>query len=328
MAGNGLIPKISSLLCQASSLIKIAIGQFLNKKYEIIIVNMEANRLYPRLIKLVAMHINVIRTTIAVHSANLVGKLLDRSSPWLLKNISSLKVTLLNADKLKKITNDATSPIAFNSRILLMMITPIMLNIVAILNSLSRDSFVNCIIVPLRNSINFIVTQKVLCFKSTLLSALIIFNTSVANATPTNSLQKLVSSYERKYQIPNMLLWSVAKVESGINPLALNISGKTYSPKSKEEALRLLKSSMQQGISNIDIGLMQINFRFHGKNFKDVNEMLDIHKNIAYSAQLLCNLYKIHGGWREAVQHYHSSKAEYHLKYARKVLLSWLENYK
>ena len=81
---------------------------------------------------------------------------------------------------------------------------------------------------------------------------------------------------------------------------------------------------LDKGVTNIDIGLLQINWHFHGKNFADVSELLDINKNLDYAASFLRKLYKTHESWQKAVQHYHSAKPERHRKYSRKVLVAWI----
>ena len=140
-----------------------------------------------------------------------------------------------------------------------------------------------------------------------------------------SQLSKLVTTYEKKHNIPNKLLWSIAKIESGANQFALNIEGRPYNLGSRKEAMEILKSHLDKGIRNIDIGLMQINFHYHGEKFACISEMLDTENNIAYAASFLKGLYKKHGSWQEAVRHYHSTKPEYYRKYSRKVLLSWLK---
>ena len=64
---------------------------------------------------------------------------------------------------------------------------------------------------------------------------------------------------------------------------------------------------------------MQLNFRWHGKAFANLEEMLNPEKNIDYAARLLCSLYKKHGKWHSAVRHYHSAKDKHNMRYSRRV---------
>ena len=175
-----------------------------------------------------------------------------------------------------------------------------------------------------KNSIGLIVPQESNWFKQTILGMLLFLNVTSTYATTEQSISRVVANVERKYNIPRNLLLSVAKVESDVSPFAINIEGKSILAKSKEEAINIVQSYLDKGVTNIDIGLLQINWRFHGENFDDVSELLDINKNLDYAASFLKKLYKTHGSWRKAVQYYHSAKPEYHRKYARKVLIAWV----
>ncbi len=137
-------------------------------------------------------------------------------------------------------------------------------------------------------------------------------------------LQQLIDKTEEDYAIPKGLLSAIANVESGLKPYALNISGKTVVAKSKEEAVEIVRLYKDNGVTNIDLGIAQINLHYHGKNFGSISEMLEPKHNIEYAAKFLSKLYNQYGSWNKAVRHYHSARPEHHLKYSRKVLISWL----
>ena len=116
----------------------------------------------------------------------------------------------------------------------------------------------------------------------------------------------------------------IANVESNFKPYALNISGKTIVVSSKAEGKAIIEHYLQQGYQNIDVGVMQVNYHWHRKNFATLEEMLIPRLNIEYAAKLLSSLYKQYGSWSKAVRYYHSANPEHHLKYSRKILVSWL----
>ena len=120
------------------------------------------------------------------------------------------------------------------------------------------------------------------------------------------------------------MLQSIASVESGNKPYALNISGRTIFANSKEEAVEIVRLYQERGVTNIDLGLAQINLYWHGKHFSSISEMLEPKYNIEYAAKFLSQLYQRHGSWNKAVRYYHSANPQYHIKYSRKVLISWL----
>ena len=156
-----------------------------------------------------------------------------------------------------------------------------------------------------------------------LLLAILMVNFSFISCY-AQDLDELIDKTEAYYSIPSGLLKSIASVESGNKPYALNVSGKTIIASSKEEAARIVRLYQDVGITNIDLGLAQINLYWHGKHFSSISEMLEPKHNLEYAAKFLSGLYKKHGSWNKAVRHYHSANPQYHIKYSRKVLISWL----
>lgn len=140
----------------------------------------------------------------------------------------------------------------------------------------------------------------------------------------TEQVAELISLAEVKYQIPTGLLTAMAKIESSVRPYALNIGGRSLLNLSKREAATTARRQIDQGVTNIDIGVMQLNWRWHGNQFANVEEMLDVSINVGYAAKLLRVLYERHNDWHKAVRYYHSATEEHHRKYSRKVVLCWL----
>ncbi len=145
-----------------------------------------------------------------------------------------------------------------------------------------------------------------------------------APACFANDLLSLIAQAEDRYLIPRGLLLAISTIESNNRPYALNIAGSSVIAVSKQEAVAVALHHLDQGRNNIDLGVMQLNFYWHGKNFKNIEEMLTPLHNINYGAKFLSNLYQQHGSWQKAVRYYHSSKPEHHKQYSRKVLISWL----
>lgn len=141
----------------------------------------------------------------------------------------------------------------------------------------------------------------------------------------TGNIDELIDKTEQDYAIPSGLLKSIARVESGNKPYALNIVGRPTIVNSKEEAASIVKFSQNAGISNIDLGIAQVNLRWYGKHFSSISEMLEPKSNLEYAAKLLNELYCKHGSWCKTVRHYHSANPDYHRKYSRRVLIAWLK---
>jgi hypothetical protein len=94
---------------------------------------------------------------------------------------------------------------------------------------------------------------------------------------------------------------------------------------SREEALAKVRDLQAKGVTNIDVGCMQINLRYHPHAFEDLEAAFDPAKNAAYAGAHLRQLREDHKSWNKAVERYHSSnpercgayrKAVYQLKYA------------
>jgi hypothetical protein len=166
--------------------------------------------------------------------------------------------------------------------------------------------------------------------KFTCMIFLVLLCAHCANADETelmplkNELKRLIAEQEELNKIPSGLLLAIATVESGSEPYALNIQGKSVIGRNKTEAVNLIHEALAKGITNIDVGVMQLNVKWHRENFKSIEEMLEPKKNIEYAASFLLTLYKKYGDWHKAVRFYHSSMAEYHRKYSRKITLAWI----
>ena len=139
----------------------------------------------------------------------------------------------------------------------------------------------------------------------------------------------LTEKYGKIYNLPNKLLTSIALVESGIKksefkswPWTLNVSGKSMYFDSKLETLKYLKSNINLQKS-IDVGCMQINTRYHLKNFKDLSHLVEPEENVKYAAVYLLKLYKKYKSWNEAVSRYHSSIPKRKKNYLKKVYTYW-----
>lgn len=141
-----------------------------------------------------------------------------------------------------------------------------------------------------------------------------------------------------EYGVDFDLLQTISAVESGrwdnlqnryvAWPWTVNVKGKGYYYASRDEALDAIKKFQKQGINSIDVGCMQINLRFHGKEFSSVEDALDPLKNVKYSAKFLRSLYSRNGNnWEKAAQKYHSGNPKKGNAYTKK-LEKRFESYK
>jgi soluble lytic murein transglycosylase-like protein len=161
-----------------------------------------------------------------------------------------------------------------------------------------------------------------------LLAALLATAPGVARADDTALLCEAVAARAgAEAGLPPGLMPAIARVESGKGtsagrrawPWTLNQGGKgSYHP-SREAALTHLEGILATGTRNVDLGCMQLNWRWHGDAFPDAATMIDPVANTRYAAGFLRDLHARHGSWSLAIAHYHSNDPARGKAYAAKV---------
>lgn len=135
---------------------------------------------------------------------------------------------------------------------------------------------------------------------------------------------------EEKYHIQANLLQTIASVESGrwdekagrriAWPWTVHANGEGRYYKTRREAVAAVRALQQQGVTNIDVGCMQINLKYHGQAFSSLEEAFEPEKNVAYSAQFLRRLYqKNSGNWVKTAMQYHSRNNRKGLNYKKRL---------
>ena len=122
--------------------------------------------------------------------------------------------------------------------------------------------------------------------------------------------EKQMSVVSKKYDVPLGILYAIGLTETGykktLNPFALNIAGKSFFPKTENEAMQKFNEARSRGETQIDMGCMQINHYYHSGKFKSARQMLNPQKNVEYAALFLKALYKREGSWTLAAARYHA----------------------
>ncbi len=118
-----------------------------------------------------------------------------------------------------------------------------------------------------------------------------------------------------QYQMPAAVLYAAALTESGKTidrgvfrpwPWTLNVAGKAKRFATRKAACQELKTQLINGIQSIDIGIMQINWRWNHKRLRSPCQALSPYTNLHHGAALLRSAYLIKHSWSAAVGHYHS----------------------
>lgn len=164
--------------------------------------------------------------------------------------------------------------------------------------------------------------------RAVLFAALFFLSPLAAKADPTPQLcEALAAQAGAEAGLPAGLLPAIARVESGKRtgdgvrawPWTLNQGGKGSYHDSMDAALAHLNGILDAGIRNVDLGCMQLNWRWHSAAFPDAATMMDPLANTRYAAAFLRDLHARHGSWDRAVAHYHSTDPQRGTAYAARV---------
>jgi soluble lytic murein transglycosylase-like protein len=142
------------------------------------------------------------------------------------------------------------------------------------------------------------------------------------------------ASAARAHGIPADVFYAVALTESGKVvdgfrtrrpwPWTLNVGGKGYFYASRDDAHRALQRFLAEGKRSIDIGLMQVNWRWHRDKLGDPWRALDPDHNLHVGARILANCYQERGDRWDAVGCYHApNNPAFARRYSKTVAAHW-----
>jgi len=134
--------------------------------------------------------------------------------------------------------------------------------------------------------------------------------------------------------VPATVLYAVALAESGVGtdsngarrpwPWTLNVAGHPYVYPSRRAASQALDAFIARGQRWIDIGLMQVSWRFHRDKLGDARQALDPYHNLRVGAQILQECFERRGEWWAGVGCYHApanpARAQ---RYSSRVIGHW-----
>ncbi|OAI08783.1 transglycosylase [Methylomonas methanica] len=151
---------------------------------------------------------------------------------------------------------------------------------------------------------------------------------TAANAKLQNTLWGQVA---RRHRIDPYILYAVALTESRKNgeqncvmpwPWAINNAGNSFIPSSQQEAKALLNQMLDQGKRNIDVGIMQVNLRWHGHRVAKPEQLLIPSTNLEIGASVLSEaIQSVPGNLAHGIGRYYSWKNEpAAIQYGQKVI--------
>lgn len=162
-----------------------------------------------------------------------------------------------------------------------------------------------------------------------LVLSLLIAAPAAAQASDAPSCARLAAQAGSEAGLPDGLLPAISLVEAGRGdgkggiapwPWTLNEGGKGMYFDTREEALAHLEDAIARGVTNIDVGCMQLNWKWHSAGFPSPAEMIDPERNTRYAARFMVELQSRLGSWETAAAAYHSTDPDRGRNYLQKVL--------
>lgn len=101
-------------------------------------------------------------------------------------------------------------------------------------------------------------------------------------------------------------------------PWTVNMEGQGVWFDNEAQAQGFVFRHFRSGARSFDIGCFQINYKWHGHEFANIEAMFDPVQNTRYAARFLQELYGEHGDWTKAVGAYHSRTQKYAARYLKK----------
>ncbi|HXF90841.1 MAG TPA: hypothetical protein VNJ29_02810 [Candidatus Nitrosotenuis sp.] len=113
---------------------------------------------------------------------------------------------------------------------------------------------------------------------------------------PTQNLcGKPIKHIAKKLKIFPEVLWAVTATESSYRgapwPWSANLNGKSYYFRTKQQLKNFVKKISKHSRQNLDLGCMQLNYRYHRWKFKSLNDMIDPHQNMIFGSLYLYELF-------------------------------------
>ncbi len=156
-------------------------------------------------------------------------------------------------------------------------------------------------------------------------------------AKEAGTCARAIHIQEHRNAIPKGLLKALSFAESGrwytpsetgrgeilAWPWTVTSGGKGHYLPSRSDAVAFVKSLQADGVTNIDVGCMQINLKYHPDAFTNLERAFDPETNAAYAANFLRERFATSKSWLQAAGDYHSTTPALNEEYRRKIVKLW-----
>ena len=110
--------------------------------------------------------------------------------------------------------------------------------------------------------------------------------------------------------VNSRVLYGIAMNESARNgapwPWTINWNGQGFYFKTRHDAFAAARWLLAKGQRSFDIGLMQVNWKYHGHRFESLWDAFQPAINTRVAADIINENYRSTGTWSMAIRHYHS----------------------
>ena len=170
---------------------------------------------------------------------------------------------------------------------------------------------------PLKSRLESLAVQRLT------LIFLVLSSPSVAAATTEMVCDTAARQVAQETNVPLSVLRSITRTETGRArggqlqpwPWTVNMEGKGHWFETEDAARAYVFKEFRRGARSFDVGCFQINFKWHGENFRSIDQMFDPIENARYAARFLTQLHGETGDWSRAAGAYHSRTPKYAEKY-------------
>ncbi len=157
---------------------------------------------------------------------------------------------------------------------------------------------------------------------------LALFGTASAARSDSNAIAAICDSaaahVARESNVPLDVLRAISLTETGRKrggalqpwPWTVNMEGVGKWFDDFASARSYVDRHFARGARSFDVGCFQINYKWHGRAFRSIDDMFDPITNARYAAKFLTELYEEFGDWSKAAGAYHSRTPKYARKYS------------
>lgn len=170
-------------------------------------------------------------------------------------------------------------------------------------------------------------------FFSLLFAAMGVTGAHAFDPAPAKLCEAAIDRVEAEMSLPAQILLAIGMVESGRWdaaaertvpwPWTVYAEGKGRAFASKTKAIAAVQELRQRGVTNIDVGCMQINLYHHGDAFASIDQALDPASNVQYAGEFLTRLQDDLRSWNRALARYHSATPKFARVYGAKISKAW-----